>query len=342
MKALYFLTAALLLTTPTVGEAAGAVVRCKYLFREDDPVSRAIRSFQTGQADTTSLRQEVKFVLKSADVNRQMEVLEGKFGARFKNRDMAPPGYANVTSTHYMKVGKYFQNGKKLSSKVRFRKYYQRKLDDVNWQHLRVIPELADRSWLELKIDHPDFDNVVFKPRLQVLDSDINSIVTAAGYQGSRTGIVRRLHELNPTKKGDVDKFIAYFDALYSTPTMKVERMFAKTEYERTSYSIKLENPAKPGEFIDIQITLDQSVHLTKLKNGQIVDAYKPDETVVEVKIPLAYAGLTRKNIEAIPELAEVKKLIEFLTGRHLPEYEMNSGKMGKIPIDEIDRDTID
>ena len=342
MKALYFLTAALLLTTPTIGEAAGAVVRCKYLFREDDPVSKAIRSFQSGQVDTTSLRQEVKFVLKSADVARQMEALEGRFGSRFKNRDMAPEGFANVTSTHYMKVGKYFQNGKKLSSKVRFRKYLQRKLDDVNWQHLKVIPELADRSWLELKIDHPDFDNVVFKPRLQVLDRDINSIVTADGYQGSREGIAKRLHELNPTKKGDVEKFLAYFDALYSTPTMKVERMFAKTEYERTSYSIKLDNPAKPGESIDIQITLDQSVHLTKLKNGQIVDAYKPDETVVEVKIPLAYAGLTRRNIEAIPELAEVKKLIEFLTGRHLPEYEMNSGKMGKIPIDEIDRQDID
>ena len=342
MKALYFLTAALLLTTPTIGEAAGAVVRCKYLFREDDAVSKAIRSFQTGQADTTSLRQEVKFVLKAADVSRQMEVLEGRFGARFKNRDMAPEGYANVTSTHYMKVGKYFQSGKKLSSKVRFRKYFQRKLDDVNWQHLKVIPELADRSWLELKIDHPDYQNVVFKPRLQILDRDINSIITAAGYQAARAGIVKRLHELNPTKKADVDKFVAYFDALYSTPNMKVERMFAKTEYERTSYSIKLDNPAKPGESIDIQITLDQSVHLTKLKDGTNVDAYKPDETVVEVKIPLAYAGLTRKNIEAIPELAEVKKLIEFLTGRHLPEYEMNSGKMGKIPIDEIDRQDID
>lgn len=342
MKALYFVTAALLLATPTISEAAGAAVKCKYLFREDDPVSKAVRSFQTGQADTTSLRQEVKFVLKSADVNKQMEVLEGKFGSRFKNRDRAPEGFANVTSTHYMKVGKYFQNGKRLSTKVRFRKYLQRKLDDVNWQNLKVIPELADRSWLELKIDHPEFDNVVFKPRLQVLDRDINSIITAAGYQGSRAGIARRLHELNPTKKADVEKFLAYFDAMYSTPNMKVERMFAKTEYERTSYSIKIDNPAKPAEAIDIQITLDQSVHLTKLKNGQVIDAYKPDETVVEVKIPLAYAGLTRRDIEAIPELAEVKKLIEFLTGRHLPEYEMNSGKMGKIPIDEIDRQDID
>jgi hypothetical protein len=340
MKALYLVTAALFLATPSFSEAAA--VRCKYLFREDDPVSRAVRSFQSGQTDTTSLRQEVKFVLKSSDVNKYMDVLQQRFSSRFKNRDVAPEGYANVTSTNYMKVGKYFQNGKKLSTKVRFRKYYQRRLDDTNWQHLRVIPELADRSWLELKIDHPDYDNVVFKPRLQVLDRDINSLVTSTGYQAARTGIARRLHELNPAKKADVDKFIAYFDALYSTPTMKVERMFAKTEYERTSYSIKLENPAKPGEFIDIQITLDQSVHLTRLKDGRAVDAYKPDETVVEVKIPLAYAGLTRRNIEAVPELAEVKKLIEYLTGRHLPEYEMNSGKMGKIPIDEMDRTDFD
>lgn len=302
-------------------------VMCMWLFHTDDRVSQAVRLFQGDVQDTTALRQEVKFVVKSTQLESYLPVLEKAFGERFKNRDKAPEGFANITSTNYMTVGKYIQNGKRLSAKIRFRKYFTRALSDVQWRNLIVQQELSDRSWLELKIQHPEFDNVVFKPRLVIYDKDIPKLITES-YFDYKEGIIRRLMELNPKKTDDVNKFIAYFDALYTTPAMRVENMFAKTQYERTSYSIKL----KHGDStIDVQITLDQNVRLTRLKDGSQFNAYGPDETVVEVKIPVQYAKLTDADLAQVPELSEIKKLIAMLTENHVAKYPINRGKMSKI-----------
>lgn len=310
--------------------SSGAPVLCKYLFHTDDRLSKAVRIFQQGKTDTTSLRQEVKFVVKTVEIENSLQILEKYFQSRFNNRDKPIEGYANITSTHYMTVGKYIQNGKNLSAKVRFRKYYVRNLDDTNWKNLVVSKGLEDRSWLELKIQHPEFDNVVFKPRLLILDKDVDKLITEK-YFDYKEGIIRRLKELNPLKHSDVDKFVAYFDALYTTPSMKAENMFAQTQYERTSYSIKLAARDQPDEKIDIQITLDQHIRLTRLEDGRKYNVYDPDETVVEVKIPVLYAKLTDADQQALPELSEIKKFIEMLSQKHLAKYPANKGKMSKI-----------
>lgn len=307
--------------------ASASEIMCKHLFHTDDRVSQAVRLFQGDVQDTTALRQEVKFVVKTAQLDRYIPVLERVFGERFKNRDQAPEGFANITSTNYMTVGKYIQNGKSLSAKVRFRKYFTRALSDIHWRNLIVQPELTDRSWLELKIQHPEFENVVFKPRLVIYDKDIPKLITEK-YFDYKEGITKRLLELNPKKTDDVKRFIAYFDALYTTPAMRVENMFARTQYERTSYSIKLKNG---DSTIDVQITLDQNVRLTRLKDGSQFNAYGADETVVEVKIPVQYAKLTDADLAKVPELAEIKKLIEMLTENHVDKYPINRGKMSKI-----------
>ncbi len=310
--------------------ATAAPIMCKLLFHTDDRVSKSVRAFQNGQTDTTSLRQEVKYVVKTLDFDSYLPVLENYFRERFKNRDKPLEGFANITSTRYMSIGKFIQNGKELSAKIRFRKYFTRELTDTKWKNLMVSEKLADRSWLELKIQHPEFDNVVFKPRLLILDKDIDKLVTDK-YFDYKTGLIARLKELNPTKHADVEKFEAYFDALYTTPAMKVENMLAQTKYERTSYSIKLNHPDKPGEKIDIQITLDKNIVLIRLKDNKSFNVYAPDETVVEVKIPVQYAKLSESDLNAIPELAEVKKLLEMLQQKHLEKYPANRGKMSKI-----------
>ena len=295
--------------------------------RTEDRFSRAVRQFQNGQQDTTSLRQEVKYVVKTNELNEYLPVLERIFGERFKNRDKPPEGYANITSTDYMTVGKYFQNGKKLSSKVRFRKYYTRALSDTAWRDIRVAPALADRSWLEIKIQHPEFENVVFKPRLQILDKDIQKLITATSYFDYREGIMQRLHQINPGKEVDIKKFTDYFDALF-TSASRVENMYARTAYERTSYSIKLKSGEKE---IDVQITLDQDIRLTRLRDQARFNVYGKDETVVEVKIPLEFAKLDAAAMAKFPELAEIKKFIARLDQRHVPKYPKNKGKMSKI-----------
>ena len=312
--------------------AASAVspVMCKYLFHTDDRLSKSVRVFHSGNTDTTSLRQEVKYVVKTSDFDSYTHVLEGFFKTRFKNRDKAEDGFANITSTLYMTVAKYIQNGKKLSAKVRFRKYLSRKLGDNNWNNLIFSEKLTDRSWLELKIQHPEMANVVFKPRLLILDKDIEKLITEKYFDYKDT-ILRRLHETNPGKEADIKKFADFFDALYTTPAMRTENMYARTQYERTSYSIKLNNPEKPGETIDVQITLDTNIRLKRLKDGKDFNVYGPDETVVEVKIPVQYAKLTEADLQAIPELAEIKKLIAMLTEKHNIKYPANKGKMSKI-----------
>ena len=322
-----FLLSLLLLSAPL----AHAAPSCQQLFspaaQTEDRFSRAVRQFQNGQQDTTSLRQEVKYVIKTNELNAYLPFLEKYFGERFKNRDKPPEGFANITSTDYMTVGKYFQNGKKLSSKVRFRKYYTRNLQDVDWKDVRVAPALADRSWLEIKIQHPEFENVVFKPRLQILDKDIRKLITGTGYFSFREGIIQRLHEVNPGKEADIKKFTDYFDALF-TSASKVENMFARTEYERTSYSIKLKSGEKE---IDVQITLDQDIRLTRLRDHARFDVYGKDETVVEVKIPLEFAKLDAAALAKFPELAEIKKFIAMLDQQHVSKYPKNKGKMSKI-----------
>lgn len=329
MKKLLTLCLLGLLILPAATRAASPIM-CKYLFHTDDRLSKSVRVFHAGNTDTTSLRQEVKYVVKTADFDSYTPVLEGFFKTRFKNRDKAADGFANITSTLYMTVAKYIQNGKKLSAKVRFRKYFSRKLDDNNWKNLIVSEKLADRSWLELKIQHPEFANVVFKPRLLIFDKDIEKLITEK-YFDYKDAILRRLHQTNPGKEADIKKFTDFFDALYTTPAMRVENMYARTQYERTSYSIKLNNPEKPGETIDVQITLDTNIRLTRLKDGKDFNVYGPDETVVEVKVPVQYAKLTDADLQAIPELAEIKKLIAMLTEKHNIKYPANKGKMSKI-----------
>lgn len=316
------------------GPLNAKVLRCEALLAGDGGLSNAIHSLQSVNTDTTSLRQEVKFVVKTADLNAYLPRVADFFQARMKNRDQAPVGYSNVTSTYYMPVAKYYQNGKKLSAKVRFRKYYTHAISDPSLADLKVIPELAERSWLELKIQHPVYDNVVFKPRLLVSDKDIEILINRKFIE-SREGVIQRLKELNPGKQDLVQKFIDYFDALHSVPKKKKENMYAHTQYDRTSYSIKLNNPISKEDKIDIQITLDQNIHLTRIKDQQHFDVYSPDETVVEVKVPLKYSQLSDANLREVPELGEIKKLIEFLNRTHVEQYPKNKGKMSKIENDE-------
>ena len=309
---------------------AASPIMCKYLFHTDDRLSKSVRVFQQGKTDTTSLRQEVKYVVKTAEFDSYVPVLEDFFKARFKNRDKPEEGFANITSTRYMTVAKYIQNGKKLSAKVRFRKYLTRKLTDTGWKQLLVSEKLADRSWLELKIQHPEYANVVFKPRLLIFDKDVEKLITEK-YFDYKDAILLRLHEINPGKEADIQKFADFFNALYTTPAMRVENMFAQTQYERTSYSIKLNRPDRPEEAIDVQITLDTNIRLKRLKDGKEFNVYGPDETVVEVKIPVQYAKLAVADLQALPELAEIKKLIAMLTEKHNQKYPENKGKMSKI-----------
>lgn len=324
---------------------AQAAARCDSLHSgltmdQLDRFSRTVLLIQNGKKqDTTSLRQEVKFVVETSDLQKQLDSLQKIFGKHMKNRDKAPEGILNITSTLYLTVAKYKTlRGEEKSAKVRFRKYYTREAHDTAWKNLKVADELADKSWLELKIQHPDYPNVVTKPRLLALDRDIRHFVTDSFFQ-HKEQLKQRLLQLNPGKEEEVNNALAFMTELYSNPRRRVENLYAKTEYERVSWSIKLPSSTNPEKTIDVQITLDENVRLTRLADKAKFNVYAPSETVIEVKVPVSYSALSAKDIEAYPGLAHVKEFVQWLTQSHNLKYPMNKGKMSKIEKKGVDKD---
>lgn len=305
-----------------------------------DRFSQTVLKIQNGKKqDTTSLRQEVKYVVATEDLQKKLAELQAVFGKSMKNRDQAPDGFFNITSTMYLTVAKYKTlKGDERSAKVRFRKYYTREAPDTAWKNLIVSESLKDKSWLELKIQHPDYANVVTKPRLLCLDRDIKHFVTDSFFQ-HKEQLRERLLQLNPGKEEEVENALAFMTELYSNPRRRVENLYAKTEYERVSWSIKLPHATRSKETIDVQITLDENVRLTRLADKAKFNVYGSDETVIEVKVPVAYSALSDKDIEQYPGLAEVKTLIQWLDQSHNLKYPKNKGKMSKIEKKGIDRD---
>lgn len=304
-----------------------------------DRFSLQVLKIQNGKKlDTTSLRQELKFVVPTAALKEQIHALSDIFGSRMQSRDKAPDGYVNVTSTYYLTSAKYKTlRGDTKKAKVRFRKYYLRDLTDIRSAKMQVGEGLRDRSWLELKIQHPDHANVVTKPRLLVLDRDIRFFTTDS-FVVHKENLKNRLLELNPGKEEEVLNAIQFFSELYSNPRRRVENLFAKTEYDRESISTKLQNGQNPKEKIDVQFTMDQNIHLTRLADKERFDVYSPHETVIEVKIPVAYAEMTDADIALIPELARIKEFVEWLTEHHNRSFPINKGKMSKISKDGVDK----
>ncbi len=351
-----------ILIVSQIAAAGTPVMRCELLFRPDDSVSKAIRAFNEGPVDTTSLRKEVKFVIKTDLLNKKLEELEAYFGDRFKNRDEAPEGFSNVTVTDYMTVAKFVENGKRLAAKVRFRKYFTVKTeDDPDWKTLKVAKGFEDRSMLELKSQHPIEDNTVNKPRTTILDKDKNKLLREEDYFDYREGIEKRLIETNPKKPEIAKKFVNFFTALFTTPALRVQNILARTAYKRISKSIKVSFLNNPKMKLDIQLTLDTDIRLTRWKDRQVFTPYGKDETVIEVKIPVSHAKIIQKvmtdptlwlekdNAEVaaliadVPELAQFKDLVEWLVENHEKKYPMNKGKMSKIdkevPEDAITED---
>lgn len=305
-----------------------------------DEFSKVIFRMQNGKKmDTTSLRQEVKFAVATNNLKGMIDELQDLFGKSMKNRDKAEDGSINITSTLYLTVAKYQTiHGDEKSAKVRFRKYYTRDVQDIYWKNLKVSDSLKDKSWLETKVQHSDHDNTVFKPRLICWDRDIRNFVTDRFFD-HKEQLRKRLLDLNPGQVEEVQNILDFFTTLYSNPRRRVENLFAKTEYERTSYSIKLPHALDPEQKIDIQITLDENIRLTRLADSEVFRPYSPDETVIEVKIPVAFANMTEADIQQYPGLAQIKSFVAWLTSQHNPKYPINKGKMSKIEKKGVNKD---
>lgn len=286
---------------------------------------------RTMTKSTTSLRQEVKYVVDAMAGMNEIQSMQQYFGSRMSNRDKAPEGYRNITSTLYLKIAKYLSpSGQLKSVKLRFRRYFVQKESDIHRREMIPAKGFENLMWLEIKIQHPWIPFVVTKLRLKCWTRDLPKL-TDDSFFLYKDQIRSRLVALNSKNVHEVDQTLTFLSELYSSPTHKKENLFAHTEYERESYSIKVPHATNPDESVEVQITIDQKVNAKRLIDEESFNVYGEDQAVYELKIPLQYAQLTNKDIEQFPGLVRIKQFKESLATNHDPKFPANKGKVSKV-----------
>jgi hypothetical protein len=294
---------------------------------EASPIlERTLLSFETrlGEGSTTSLRREDKYVVSRKLIDQVLVEFTKHFGDSFVLRDKKQDGRKNMTVTQYAVPIVFSVNGIRKSAKFRIRKYYS---DSIHGGDLRPAAVTDGRAFLELKIDHPIHDGVVVKPRLLISDED-------AAIVQDRTAFVLKKHHLaarwkieNPKVPGAViDGFVSALASTYAAvgPSMP---LFAKTSYVRDSYSLYVPDTADPAaKPVEIQFTIDREISVQDSRTGRMVAAYGPNDVVVEVKVPLAFASLTQtQRFTALRQVAQVKTL---LAAEHNRAFVRGAGKL--------------
>ncbi len=307
---------------------------------------------------TTSLRQEVKYVVNVNQGNAEIQSLFQHFGQAMAMRDIAPEGLRNITSTFYLNIAKYqAPNGEEKSVKLRFRRYFTASVKDPERKRMTVAKGFEEQAWMEIKIQHPWFKWVVTKLRVKIWNKDIPKLIddsffnfespirqrmidiavaeekkasakmASKGEPRSEEAEAKKINE----RLGEIERALKFLSELYSNPARRVSNLFAHTEYERDSYSIKVPHRTDPKKFIEVQITADQKVAATRLIDEESFNAYGPDQIVYELKIPLQFAELTDADIAEYPGLARVKEFKAWLATHHDPKFPENKGKVSKV-----------
>lgn len=330
MKMKTFVSALLLSLSLLLGSIGHAQRACSQVFSPVDLSSKILYFMDLlGSGSTTSLRQEDKFVVSQNTVDNALKTLSQTHGSKFQLRDKQIPGRKNVTVTQYA-VPITFKGPlrNKLSSKIRFRKYYDAvETTPLNKARPRAAAIVQDRQFVEFKIDHPEFPQVVIKPRMIMLDKDVSLLRQRKGFTENRKEMLTRTLEINPTvPPAVIAHFFEIFAEIYTSGISRLP-MFAKTSYVRDSYSLMLQD--LQGKSVEIQLTIDREINVRNSETQQVITAYRPEDVVVELKIPLAYAKLSEENMAQVPGLNEIVQLKKDLQENHLLSlYQLGSGKL--------------
>ena len=285
---------------------------------------------------TTGNRTEFKRTVLVEKLHEALERLS-KFFA-LKPRDIIKPGTKNVTVTQYLNVLKFDYKGQELSVKIRFRKYGTIKEGLPNTpENVEIIPDMKDYSFLEFKIDHPDFDNSVLKPRGLQADADINLIGTSE-FLKQFADIQHRALVKNSKNSEAIETMTKMQNVLKRLHEAGVPlEKDSRTIYERTSYALPIKDLVGKKEY-EIQITMDEGILLYSYPHNKTVDAYKSDKplTVVELKIPVEMVdketkGFNQTMLKTIPLLGSIQTFLNDLTIAQAPGYEANKGKQSLI-----------
>ncbi len=309
---------------------------------------------------TTADRAEFKFTLtKESMLNkiRQFKKAIELEIANFTlvNRDVLTAGFKNVTYTAYSNRFKLtLKNGEKLTAKIRVRKYglIANELE-VSKENFNAIESMKDISFFEFKIENPDFDNSVLKPRMKIKDSDADALLNPNLTKDQYAEIRQRCIELNKmdsiekqtTMEETITLMLAAIRGIH-----KKESFFApeyETIYERVSYKIPLKD-LETGKSYEVQITLDDDISATSVGLNYTTPMYSSQiekVTVGEVKLPVPLLQLLSKggnaadlqqlaktlrasDFERYPGLNAVMNLLQSLSFNGLKNFQENHGKL--------------
>lgn len=339
----------LFLALALVGNSALAAPRCARAhdlnLSQVDRFSRVVYkllSFGTKGNDTTENRGEEKTVVNFSKYQEQIQHLQAFFKDAMVRRDKLIEGFANMTRTFYMPTTKYTSlRNVEEKVKVRFRKYFLRVLADKARRAMTPAKGFEDISWMEIKINHPDFPTAVKKLRLKVFDKDIRSWTNETLFVHQKEILAMRLKKLNPGKEGLVDLYVEFFNEMYSNPARRVDGLFAETEYERASYSIFIPHISDPNKTLEVQLTADYDILLVRLGDKEQFKKYMEYEIASEVKVPTSIQ-FTDQDLANYPGLNKVLEFKKWLIDNHNPAHPINRGKKNKIDknIDRSEKDS--
>ncbi len=285
---------------------------------------------------TTGNRTELKRTVLIEKLSLALEKLSQTFP--LKPRDTIKAGTKNVTVTQYLNILKFDYKGQELSVKIRFRKYGTMRTGLPNIpENVQFIPEMKDVSFLEFKIDHPDFDNSVLKPRGLQLDSDIQMIGTPQ-FLAQFEQILERAVGRNSKNIDSIQTMTKMQNLLKYLHEVGVPlQKDSRTIYERTSYALPAKNIETNAEH-EIQITIDEGILIYSYPHDKTIDAYQSEKplAVVELKIPVEMIDNRTKSfsdqfLQLVPALKKIQAFLDDLTSAQAPGFDMNKGKQSRI-----------
>lgn len=320
------------------------------------PINQLIK-LETSVDSTTGNRSESKYTITVDALGQITWQFKGRIeaalpGYKLVVRDPLREGYKNVTWTGYSNryVAKA-ENGKDIIVKIRLRKYgHVANGLEITKDNFEVLSSLKTKSWLEFKIENPESEDAVVKPRVLINDADANLLLSALLTQEHFQEIKNRTKELN----GNADP------AIHSKNMETVDLMIqsileihkkgtrlepeSETLYERDSYKVPLKNK-KTGQNFEVQMTVDRNVSVTDVATGYKAEIYKNapvSVSVVEFKYQESLRQLIAQGlIDDVPGLAEVLRFNEDVEGYSIRRNENNKGKLGHLRRDierEIER----
>ncbi|MFZ3230799.1 MAG: hypothetical protein WA160_11390 [Pseudobdellovibrio sp.] len=293
---------------------------------------------------TTGDRAEYKYTLTQETILRKISQLKDKIeseilGFKLVNRDLITAGFKNVTWTGYSNRLKLpLSTDTAIVAKIRVRKYgHVDDLKAVSKENFTAIESMKDVSYFEFKIENPDHDNSVLKPRVKILDADANALLNPKISSKDYKKIAQRCVNLNKMKTDQEQKTVNQTIVLMLKAISMLRSggsYFApeyETIYERISYKIPLKN-IHTNQVYEVQITVDENITASSISfdfKSTIYNNKLEDLAVTEVKVPIDLLQLLKsKDYDSVPGLKSIDDFLKILSFNNLKDFEENHGKL--------------